>query len=96
MVVMSEVYAKNDAFVHREIAGESILVPVYGQVANMEAIFTLNEVATSIWNLIDGKRTLADVSAAVVDEYDVEQNEVDADLMELVQALVSVEAVQAL
>jgi hypothetical protein len=86
------VYAKNDAFVYREIAGEIILVPVYGRVADAESIFTLNEVGATIWHLVDGKRTLSEVRDLVLREYDAPPEQVETDLAEFVETMSSIEA----
>jgi hypothetical protein len=91
---MQTVYSRNDAFVYREIGGEAILVPIYGQVADMESIYTLSEVGARIWSLIDGRRTLAEVRDAILVEYDVPAAQLDADLDEFVRDLVSVEALR--
>jgi len=86
---------RNDAFVYREIGEEAILVPIYGQVADMESIYTLSEVGARIWGLMDGKRTLAEVRDAILEEYDVPVAELEADLQEFVRDLVSIEALRA-
>jgi hypothetical protein len=91
---LQTVYSQNEGFVYREIAGEAILVPVYGQVADMESIFTLNEVGARMWSLFDGQRTVAEVCSAVLEEYDATPAEVEADIQELVETLVGIEALQ--
>lgn len=92
--MLQAVYAKNDAFVYREIAGEAILVPIHGQVVDEAAVLTLNEVGATIWGLIDGKRTLKEVQQLVLQEYEAEPEQVQADLEEFVQSLASVEALR--
>ena len=59
------------SFVTRRIAGETILVPVTGHVADLDAIYTLNEVGSFIWHLIDGRRSAQAIAEAVSAEYDV-------------------------
>ena len=94
MAVWQTVYARNDAFVYREIAEETVLVPVYGQVADMESIYTLNEVGARIWQLIDGQRTLEEVGKTLAAEYDAPPDEVEADLLEFVETLDGIEALR--
>lgn len=50
--------------VHREIAGETILVPVRGRAADMRRMYSLNPTAAFVWGRVDGRRSLE----AIVDE----------------------------
>lgn len=94
MASFQAVYARNDAFVFREIAGETILVPIYGQVADMESIYTLNGVGARIWALVDGSRTMAEIRDIILEEYDAPAEGIDADLQEFVDNLLSIEALR--
>ena len=67
----------------REIAGETILVPVRGRTADMQKIFALNPTAAFIWGLLDGARDTAQILDAVVAEFAVERAEARADLERL-------------
>ena len=58
--IRQKVFIKNEEVISRKIAGETILVPVRGRLADMRRIFTLNPVAEYIWHRIDGKNTIAD------------------------------------
>jgi len=87
-------YDKDPSIVYREIAGEAVLVPIRRNVADMAKIYNLDEVAADIWQLIDGQRTLAEVRDALLDEYDVAPDVLEADLGDLVQKLVSIGALK--
>ena len=78
MPTFGEHYAKSPSIVYREIAGESILVPIRNNVGDLESIYTLNETASRVWELIDGDRSLGEIRDAIVDEYEVEAEEPDA------------------
>jgi len=95
MAYLDAVYVKNDAFVFREIAGETILVPVYGHVADMESIYTLNGVGARVWALIDGTRTIAEIQEKILEEYDAPEEEIASDLQEFIKGLMSIEALRA-
>jgi len=75
------------SFVTRRIAGETILVPVTGQVADLDAVYTLNEVGSFIWYLLDGRRSAQAIADAVCAEYDVTADEAARDVDELLTAL---------
>jgi hypothetical protein len=83
-------YEKDPSIVYREIAGEAVLVPIRRNVADMAKIYSLDPVGADIWKLIDGQRTLGDVRDALLAEYDVAPDVLDADLGDFVQKLVSI------
>lgn len=47
--------------VRREIAGETILVPVRGRAADMRRMYSLNPTAAFLWGRIDGRRTCEEI-----------------------------------
>ena len=40
-------------FVTRQIAGETLIIPIASQVGDLDAIYTLNEVGSRIWALLE-------------------------------------------
>jgi len=91
-IIMEElgtVWIKNDDCVTREIAGETIIVPIKGNVGDLDSIFTLNEVATRLWQLIDGVRTGADVLEIICTEFDVTPEHAENDTKDFLVALES-------
>ena len=88
-------YEKDPSIVYREIADEAVLVPIRRNVADMAKIYSLDEVAADIWQLIDGQRTLGDVRDALLAEYDVAPEVLEADLGDFVQKLLSIGALKA-
>jgi hypothetical protein len=86
-------YRRDISIVSRQIAGETILVPIRQQAAEVNSIYMLNETAASAWALIDGQRTLSEVRDAIVVEYEVSEEEAERDLAELVAQLEAIGAV---
>lgn len=78
---------KADGFVSRTIAGDVIIVPVRGGVGDLEAIFTLNGVGATIWNLIDGATTVDRMASALASEYEVAETAAAADVREFLALL---------
>jgi coenzyme PQQ biosynthesis protein PqqD len=83
----NSVYARSDSLVTRDLAGEKIIVPVRGKVGDLNNIYTLNGVASDIWNLLDGQRTVAQIVTELEQQYDVDAatlaNDVSRTLEEL-------------
>lgn len=80
-------FSKDPAIVSRVIAGEYILVPIRQAAVDVDCIYTMDEVASFIWELIDGKRTLEEIRDVIVEEFEVDPLEAEADLVAFVQQL---------
>jgi len=87
--MFEKVYRRNPDIVYREIAGEFILVPIHHQAGEADSIYVLNETGTRIWELADGKRTLADIIRMITAEFDVDDKTVADDLVEYVDEMVT-------
>jgi hypothetical protein len=84
---MDEVFKKREEIVAREIAGETILVPIRGRLADMQNIFSLNPVAEYIWRHLNGVKSVEEISMKILENYDMEKEEVDKDLHEFINDL---------
>jgi hypothetical protein len=73
--------------VARQVAGEDILVPVRGRLADLQRIFALNPVGEFIWNRLDGRMNLASIAQEVRAEFDVSDDEAEGDVREFVSRL---------
>ena len=62
----------------QEVAGEVILIHL-----NTGAYYSLDEVGTAFWNLLDGQRSIGDCADTIAAEYDAPREMVLADLLEL-------------
>jgi hypothetical protein len=87
-------FIKEDSVVSRNVGGEFILVPIRKRATDVDSIYTLNEVAARIWELIDGVNTVAEIRGVIVHEYDVTPEEAEKDILELLMQLTSVGAVK--
>jgi len=87
-------YQKNPDIVSRKIADEYILVPIRQNVGDLESIYTLNEVAARIWELIDGKRKVKEIKDKIVEEFEVTPEEAEKDLTDLLQKLEEIKGIK--
>ena len=71
----------------RDIAGDTILVPVGKAIYESNGLFALNELGTFIWNLLPGVETEEEICRAVLAEYDVSQEEAARDVAEFMEKL---------
>jgi len=91
---MMERPAKRGEFVSRRIAGEAIVVPIRGQMADLEAIYNMNETAAFIWERIDGRSSVSEIAQAVAEEFEVSPEEAGADAVEFLRMLQEVRLVE--
>lgn len=80
--------------VFRDIGGECILVPVSNNTHDLSAIYSLNEVACRVWQLLDGKRRVEDIVNAIVDEFEVDKPTASSDIKELLKILEDCSAIE--
>ena len=73
--------------VSRRIAGEQILVPVRNGAAQMDYLFTANEVGSAIFALLDGRRSAAAIANLLSEEFDVDESRARADVLEFLETL---------
>ena len=80
-------YRKNPHMVSRLMGDEFILVPVRRDVADLESIFTLSGTGVRIWELLDGQLAGRELRDRLVEEFEVGQEEAEADVIEFLQQL---------
>ena len=71
----------------REIAGETVLVPVGKSVYDANGLFVLNDLATFIWTLLPNVDTQEQICQAILAEYDVDAETAARDVAEFIDAL---------
>lgn len=78
---------KNKDVVTRVIDDETILLPIYKTSNDINCIYTLNKVASRVWELIDGKRAPLEIKNKVLKEFDTTPQEVDKEMQKLLKDL---------
>ena len=86
-------YQRKDSVVCRKVAGEFILVPIKGKLANMQAIFALNPVGHSIWESLGEMRSVEEMRRVVTDRFDVDEEQAGIDVDEFLADLKAEELV---
>jgi hypothetical protein len=80
---MNPLPGPNPKVAARIINGEAMILTPHDSV-----LHTLNPVATRVWELLKVHRELPALVSAVVDEFEIDQETAEADIKELVEALV--------
>ena len=73
--------------IKREIAGDTILVPVGKSVYDSNGLFALNELAAFLWDRLPEAETEEELCEAVLAEYEVSREEAAEDIAEFLKKL---------
>ena len=75
------------SFVTRQIAGETLIMPVAGRTADLESIYVLNDVGSRIWQLVGSPTSTDQIADVIAREFDVAPERAAADVAEFLGAL---------
>ncbi len=82
------VCAPSGNVVAREIEGELIIVPLVAGIGDAEDdLYSMNETGKAIWSLLDGKKTLREVSSLLAEVFDASPGEIERDVLGIVTEL---------
>ena len=95
MIELGQIYRRNDSFVFRRIEGETILVPIRDNVGDLDCIYSLNPVGALVWEHLDGSHDLDAIKNRIAAEYDVCDNDVQADVLSFINEMKTIAAVEA-
>jgi hypothetical protein len=84
---LNTIFRKKEEIVTRQIAGETLLIPIRSQLADMQNIFALNPTAEYIWQQLDGKQNLEIIHRGITDNFQVETRQAHSDLEEFISQL---------
>lgn len=84
---------KNPDMVARVIDDETILLPIYKTSDEINCIYTLNKVASRVWEMFDGKRTVGEIKKQLLKEFDTTAEEVDKEMQEFLKDLKEIKAI---
>lgn len=74
-------------YVMREIAGDTILIPVGDTINNFNGLVVLNELAKFIWEKMPESKDEEELLNYILDEYEVEREVAKSDLDEFLEML---------
>lgn len=79
--------------IKREIAGDTILVPVGKTVFDSNGLFLLNELGAFIWEVLPSAASEEEICDAVLAQYDVSIETAKKDVAEFIQRLRSMDLI---
>lgn len=73
--------------IHRQLAGDNILVPGGNAVLDLNGLFVMTETGAFIWNVLPDAETEEDVVNKMLEEYDVDRETAQQDVKEFLDRL---------
>ncbi len=86
-VSTGDVYRCRENLVTREIVGETIIVPISGELADLQQVYSLNATGAFVWERLDGRTSLQFIHEALTKHFKVRKKDAWEDLVELVTDL---------
>ena len=73
-------FKQSENVVTRQIAGETLLVPIRGDLAGIQRIFALDQVSCFVWERLDGARDTEALTQEVCSVFAVASDQARADI----------------
>jgi hypothetical protein len=76
-------YIRRSALVSRDLGAETLVVPIRGGVGDLNAIFSMNAVASDLWKLLAGEAGISgrEMTEWITDHYDVDRTVAERDVL---------------
>jgi hypothetical protein len=80
-------HTRNTAIVSRDVAGETIVVPICRGVGDLDSVYTFNPVGRSLWRLLESGHSVEELANWVVTHYEVDAKQALADVQSYLSEL---------
>ena len=86
---LQQLFEMKSKFVARAVGNELVLVPLTGNVAQMNELFTLNETAKFIWENIKVNTTVEELENLMTEAFDIDNQTAKNDIENFILKLAS-------
>jgi len=73
-------HTRNMAIVSRDVAGETIVVPICRGVGDLDSVYTFNPVGRNLWRLLENGQSVEELANWVATHYEVDAKQAFADV----------------
>ncbi len=80
-------YKRNKDIIQREIAGETLLVPIHGDLVTDQKVFTLNAVGKFIWEQLEQPADAAELAQSVVNQFNIDLPQAKQDVNKFLEQM---------
>jgi hypothetical protein len=80
-------HIRNTAIVSRDVAGETIVVPICRGVGDLDSVYTFNPVGRNLWRLLENGQSAEELANWVATHYEVDAKQAVADVQSYLSEL---------
>ena len=84
---------RNSDFLLRDVADTLVIVPVGKATVDFPGMITVNSTGAYLWELLEKPQTMQTLAQAIVDRYDVDEQQAVADVKTFTESLIRVGAI---
>jgi len=88
-------YVQKKEVVARQIEGETIIVPIRKGVGDMNSVYTLNSVGTSLWHYMAESHSVPEMVERICSEFEVTPGQALGDVEGFIGSLLEENLIQA-
>jgi hypothetical protein len=83
-------HTRSTTIVSRDVAGETIVVPICRGVGDLDSVYTFNPVGRSLWRLLENGHSVEELAIWVATHYEVDEQQAVADVQSYLSELLEV------
>lgn len=87
MTDLTSIPSHSPLVVARKTGNEYVIVPVTGNIADMDSVYTLNETGAFIWDQVDGTRSLREITQALKEAFEVDEITAESDVQKFIEEI---------
>ena len=95
MLLDTSRFVRNREVVARQIEGELLIVPIRSGVGDLNALYTLNQVGSVLWDFMKEGHTVEEMVGRVCDEFEVTSSQAQSDIRNFLDEMLAEKLVQA-
>jgi len=92
LIEQAAIYKRNPDFIFRRIVKEILLVPIHQNTADMECIYTMNDVGAFIWEQLNVPVSFDELEAAMLAEFEADPQVLHEDLSSFLNQMIELGA----
>lgn len=86
-MTLLEISQHKSQFASQKVGNEMVLVPLKNNIAQMDKLFTMNEVACFIWENIDSITTKDEILTRIIETFDIDLKTAELDYTEFIESI---------
>ncbi|MFH0790394.1 MAG: PqqD family protein [Candidatus Omnitrophota bacterium] len=87
MDILKAIPVKNKNIAWRTINGETVIVILDKNPSEKESLYNLNQTATKIWLLVNGRNSVKEIVDKILDTYEVNDAEAESQVKHILKTL---------